>query len=39
MNHLKELWKAYYPYFTDIWQYLIIIGLFVIMGIVLLIIS
>jgi len=36
---LKKEWQKYYPYFTDIWQYLIIIGLFIIMGIVLLIIS
>jgi len=35
----KETWQKYYPYFTDIWQYLVIIGLFIIMGIVLMIIS
>lgn len=36
---LKKAWQKYYPYFTDIWQYLVIIGLFIIMGIVLMIIS
>jgi len=39
MKRLKDLWKTYSPYFTDVWQYLIIMVIFVIAGIVYLIIQ
>jgi len=34
MSYFKNLWKSYAPYFTDVWQYLIIIIIFIIAGIV-----
>lgn len=30
MKEFKEFWRMYYPYFLDIWQYLIIIVGFII---------
>ncbi len=37
--NLKGFWKKYSPYFIDIWQYLIIIVIFIIAGIVYLLIK
>ena len=37
MNYFKNFWKTYAPYLTDVWQYLIIIVIFMIAGIVYLI--
>lgn len=34
MKELKEFWKAYSNYFVDIWQYLLIIVLFIIGAII-----
>jgi hypothetical protein len=34
MNELKQFWKQYSPYFVDVWQYLIIIVIFIIAAIV-----
>ena len=31
----KKFWGEYYPYFVDIWQYLLIIVVFIIGGIIL----
>lgn len=31
---MKNIWKKYAPYFIDFWQYLIIILIFIIAGIV-----
>lgn len=39
MNYFKDFWKTYAPYLTDVWQYLIIIVIFIIAGIVYLIIN
>lgn len=39
MKKFKDFWKEYAVYFTDIWQYLIIVVIFVIAGIVYLIIN
>jgi hypothetical protein len=36
---MKNLWNKYSPYFVDFWQYLIIIVIFIIAGIVYLIIK
>lgn len=30
MRELKELWRQYSPYFIDVWQYLVIIVIFII---------
>lgn len=30
MKRLQELYKKYYPYFIDVWQYIAIILLFII---------
>lgn len=35
MKRLKEIFKKYHPYFIDIWQYLVIILIFIIGFIVL----
>ena len=32
--NLKELYKKYFPYFIDVWQYLIIIVIFIVVGII-----
>jgi len=37
MNYFKNFWKTYSPYLTDVWQYLIIVIIFMIAGIVYLI--
>lgn len=29
-NNMKEKLKKYYPYFVDVWQYLLIIVIFII---------
>lgn len=34
MKELREFWKAYSKYFVDIWQYLLIIVLFIIGAII-----
>ena len=34
MKELKAFWKQYSPYFTDIWQYLVIILVFIIGAII-----
>ncbi len=34
MKELKEFWKTYSKYFVDIWQYLLIIVLFIIGAII-----
>lgn len=34
MKEIKELWKTYYPYFLDIWQYLLIIVLFLVLAVI-----
>jgi len=39
MKKLKAFWGKYSVYFTDVWQYLIIIVIFIIAGIVYLIIN
>ena len=39
MKKLKKQFKNLYPYFSDVWQYLIIIGIFIIAGIIYLIIK
>jgi len=36
---IKKRWKKYAPYFIDFWQYLIIILIFIIAGIIYLIIK
>lgn len=33
MKKLKETYKKYFPYFVDVWQYLLIIVLFIIAAI------
>jgi len=32
--NLKDLYKKYFPYFIDVWQYLIIIVIFIVVGII-----
>lgn len=34
MNELKQFWKDYGRYFVDIWQYLLIILMFIIAALV-----
>lgn len=34
VKELKEFWKQYSPYFVDIWQYLLIIVIFIIASLV-----
>lgn len=34
MKGIKGLWKTYYPYFLDIWQYLVIIVLFTVLAVI-----
>lgn len=29
MGELKRKWKKYYPYFIDVWQYLLLILIFI----------
>ncbi len=36
MNELKDFWKQYSPYFVDVWQYLIIVIIFIVAAIVVL---
>ena len=36
MKAIKEFWQAYSPYFVDVWQYLVIIVIFVIAALVIL---
>ena len=36
MDELKEFWKRYSPYFVDVWQYLLIIVIFLIAALVIL---
>lgn len=33
MKGLKEIIKKYYPYFVDVWQYLLIILIFIVAAI------
>lgn len=33
MNKLKETYKKYFPYFVDVWQYIVIILVFIIAAI------
>jgi hypothetical protein len=30
MKKFKEFWENYYPYFLDVWQYLLIVLIFLI---------
>lgn len=34
MKEFKEFWRTYYPYFLDIWQYLVIIVGFIIAALI-----
>jgi len=34
MKEFKDLWKAYSKYFVDVWQYLVIIVVFIIGAII-----
>lgn len=36
MDDLKEFWKRYSPYFVDVWQYLLIIVIFLVAALVIL---
>ena len=36
MDELKEFWRTYSPYFVDVWQYLLIIVIFIIAALVIL---
>ena len=36
MDELKEFWRTYSPYFVDVWQYLVIIVIFIIAALVIL---
>jgi hypothetical protein len=33
MNKLKEAYKKYFPYFVDVWQYIVIVLIFIIAAI------
>jgi hypothetical protein len=33
MNRLKEAYKKFFPYFVDVWQYVVIILIFIIAAI------
>ncbi len=33
MSNLKELWLKIYPFFVDVWQYLVIILIFILAAI------
>jgi hypothetical protein len=33
MSRLKNLYKRYFPYFVDVWQYLLIIVIFILAAI------
>lgn len=34
MKEIKRLWKTYYPYFLDVWQYVLIIVLFTVLAVI-----